>query len=412
MLARLTNSAMMLFTSLSVLFLAEVRGTTASLKRRSSTFQSTVFRGGATTKWGTQYSCFRVPSVVRPSGGNETIIIAFAEARIGSCDDQAPKDIVSSVSRDGGATWDPAQLVVTCAGCSNRSGLAGNSTFRNPYAVVLPGSLSVGDGAGDVVLLNYVDTTGPNWRNFQVRSSDLGVSWSDPEPVNLEPWEGVLPGSGTGIVLGLNAPQSPFKGRIVECGATGYEAGHAMHMPIWFSDDDGKSYTIAATPKGEAFPKLEECQLAELSDGTLIINARTTLSRGPGGCNCRAVAMSTDGGASWKNYTFVPQLTGPVCMAGLVAVVADPGTPSAATTLYFSLPGSTTERVNMTVKRSVDGGSNWEVVSQIWDGPSAYSCMLELSTQEQGVLYERGTKSPYEEMVFAVLQTPARDAIL
>ena len=59
--------------------------------------------------WNTTYSCFRVPSSVQ-SFKTGTLFV-FVEARIGNCEDQAPKDIVSRRSTDGGASWSPLELL-------------------------------------------------------------------------------------------------------------------------------------------------------------------------------------------------------------------------------------------------------------------------------------------------------------
>ena len=62
--------------------------------------QVDVFVGHTAGSWGTTYFCFRVPSAVRMPSGE---IVVFVESRIGSCGDQAPKDVTMKVSTDGGA---------------------------------------------------------------------------------------------------------------------------------------------------------------------------------------------------------------------------------------------------------------------------------------------------------------------
>ena len=103
----------------------------------SSTTQVDVFVAGDGN-----YSCFRVPSIVEVGSGGT--LLAFAEARQLSCDDQAPKDIVLRRSHDGGVTWGALQRVATGPGGSDLAEGAApapalsNFTARNPYAVVLP----------------------------------------------------------------------------------------------------------------------------------------------------------------------------------------------------------------------------------------------------------------------------------
>ena len=48
-------------------------------------------------------------------------------------------------------------------------------------------------------------------------------------------------------------------------------------------------------------------------------------------------------------------------------------------TLYFSNPATTTGRNHMTLKKSLDSGASWEVVSLIYAGPAAYSLVVPLT---------------------------------
>jgi hypothetical protein len=80
------------------------------------------------------------------------------------------------------------------------------------------------------------------------------------------------------------------------CGATGYVGGMAMNLPIYTSDDNGTTYTEAggAAP----FAALQECQIVELNDGRVMVNARNKhLNKS---CDCRAYSISEDGGTTWS----------------------------------------------------------------------------------------------------------------
>ena len=46
--------------------------------------------------------------------------------------------------------------------------------------------------------------------------------------------------------------------------------------------------------------------------------------------------------------------------------------------LFFSGPSSTTERHNMTIKRSADGGESFGDALVVYPGASAYSCLASL----------------------------------
>jgi len=325
------------------------------------TRQTDFMIANTTAPWGTTYACFRVPTAVTTADGT---IVVLAESRIGDCGDQAPKDITSRRSADGGLTWSDLQLVVgPTAHSPNASSSDPDFTARNPYATLLPNG---------TIILEWVNSTdAKNCKNMQQSSDDTGATWTEPVEKDFGKWEGVLFGPGTGIVLGTADPSSPHKGRVLACGATGYVGGMPMVLPIYYSDDNGDTYTEAG---GSApFSELQECQLVELNDGSVMVNARNSHLNKT--CNCRAVATSTDGGETWSDYSFVPDLVEPVCSAGLINVDGS---------LYFSNPASATARVNMTLKRSDDGGNSWQEVALVFGGMSEYSVLIDMTNTNNG----------------------------
>jgi hypothetical protein len=112
------------------------------------TQQVNVFVGGTKAPWGTTYNCFRVPSSVLLPNGD---VVVFVESRIGSCGDQAPKDVTMKRSSDAGKTWGPLTLVV---GPTHHVPGELDFSARNPYATI--------DKNGDLLL---------SWVNSTVRSS-------------------------------------------------------------------------------------------------------------------------------------------------------------------------------------------------------------------------------------------------
>ena len=58
------------------------------------------------------------------------------------------------------------------------------------------------------------------------------------------------------------------------------------------------------------------------------------------------------------------------------------------------------ERVNMTVRLSNDGGITWPAAKLLHEGPAAYSCLVVLPEDTFGCLYEAGSASAYEHIVF------------
>lgn len=140
-------------------------------------------------------------------------------------------------------------------------------------------------------------------------------------------------------------------------------------------------------------PDCNESTVAELSDGSLMLNMRSYAGK-----NLRAVSISRDGGLTWTEPVLDDELVEPVCQASLIAVRHRD-----QHLLFFSNPAST-KRERMTVKVSMDDGKNWSKARLIYAGPSAYSNLVYLANGEIGLLFERGKDHPYERITFARLK--------
>lgn len=308
------------------------------------------------------YPCIRIPSIVRVPGTGE--LVAFAECREWVGDGCGPLngsthsrrvDVCTKRSADNGRTWTPLVVVQTCG--------------IQPTATVIPPST--------VVLQMDVCTTG-NGSLLQRTSSDGGVTWSAPLyfGASLGPGiDGSFVGPGVGIRLSDSHPVAP--GRVL------FIAHHGAYGVdyVWYSDDDGATYTLSQTP----LPKMDEAQLVEAADGTVVANMRNDHLNAS--CDCRAVARSTDGGVTFGPIGFDPALISPVCMA---TIVRDPTSPA----IYFANPASLTERTNGTIRRSLDGALSWTSAVPITSLSYAYSCLVAGPEQPQmqtvGLLWETG----------------------
>eukprot|EP01047_Picozoa_sp_COSAG01_P070437 COSAG01_NODE_10673_length_2107_cov_28.150398_2_plen_562_part_00 len=351
--------------------------------------------------WGTLYACFRVPSAVQTPDGT---LVVFFESRIGSCNDQAPKDLTLKFSRDLGATWSPLVLAVgprkhkACAFDKTSYKSCRDFSARNPFATVTDD--------GDIVL-SFSNSTNcpPNQTvldvgcaiNYQLLLRNRS-GWKPSDPimkVDMGAYEGVLAGPGEGIVLGRHSANSPHKGRWIGCGAT-YIGSKSVVMPVWYSDDDGKSYSFA-TGGGLPFKGIGECQAVELSNGSVMVNARNEVGGCPNFLNCkphhRLFAISDDGGSTFSSPRFAEDLPEPICSAGLI---------NHRGTLFFSNPDSSSERTLMTLKASTNGES-WHVDTPIFGGKSAYSVVVPLDAAHVGVVYERGESGAYERVSLGIV---------
>ncbi|MFT6362868.1 MAG: sialidase-1 [Planctomycetota bacterium] len=158
------------------------------------------------------------------------------------------------------------------------------------------------------------------------------------------------------------------------------------------SDDNGATWSRVG-PMGSA---TNESIIAQLADGTLVCNMRSTQ-----GFNLRAIAKSTDDGETWSALEHHEGLVEPVCQAGLLTVPANL-TPDGREWLVFSNPASKS-RERLAVKVSFDGGTTWPVERVVHSGPAAYSCLTLLPDGGLGLLYERGDRGSYEGISFASL---------
>lgn len=329
-------------------------------------------------KSGTEgYKCFRIPAIVKSSKGTA---LAFAEGRRSGCSDTGRIDLVLKRSMDGGATWGPLQVVWS----------DGENTCGNPAPVVdtetgtvfLLSTWNLGeDHEPDIIAQKSRDTR----RVFVLNSSDEGETWSRPreitEQVKKENWTWYA----TGPVHGIQLRNERYRGRLViPCdhieAVTDRYSSHVI-----FSDDHGKSWELGGTVPQD---QVNECTVAELEDGRLILNMRN-YDRSQ---RTRRISFSRDGGKSWSDISPDTALIEPICQASMLMMKRE-GAPGI---LLFMNPSSSESRVNMTLRISIDQGGSWKHSLLLHPGPSAYSDMVQLNSREVLLLMETGNESPYE----------------
>ena len=321
---------------------------------------------------------YRIPVLVTANNGT---LLALCDARVDRPGD-APNniDLVMKRSLDGGRTWGPLKRLANPG-----KGAAADSCAvvdRHTGTVwVFFGYYPEGIGSRNAQRGLY----GPTVMIWSVKSDDHGETWSKPIDVTAmvkkPEWRAGSPGPGAGI--------QTRSGRLIipryYLTRLDYHGSHVM-----YSDDHGKTWKIGGEVQAEG--KTDETQVAELADGSLLLNMRGTTG------NFRKLARSIDGGISWSEVSKDAFLIEPRCQASMMrftdrlTYVRD--------RLLFSNPASR-QRENMTVQLSYDEGKSWAVAKQLHAGPSAYSCLTVLSDMTIGCLYERGQQSPYERITLA-----------
>ena len=211
-------------------------------------------------------------------------------------------------------------------------------------------------------------------------SRDDGSSWGAPLAIDSQLGKAGHAAAGPG--RGLELTQGAHRGRLLFIGHQGAYKSDS----VWYTDDGGKTYTPSAT----ILPKMDEAQLVENSNGTIIANMRHTSSPTTG----RAIATSTDGGATFSHITYDPTLVASVCQATIIRSAQNE-------MVYFANPAMHRGRSHGVVRRSKTGlpGSWDEAVLTVTDGAYGYSCLSDVPQEGKlGLLWEVDRK-----IVFSLL---------
>lgn len=325
-------------------------------------------------------SYYRIPSLIATPKGT---ILAFAEARHNNANDHGYIETVLRRSTDLGRTWSAIQVV----------GSDGKNAVQNPTVVI--------DKSTGVIWLmlirsdtaKYPDDATLARAQVQVRriwvtnSSDDGASWAKPRDIT----EAVCPAMYKECVCGPGVGIQLRSGRLVIPSYRSRIGRREYEDYIIYSDDHGRSWRRGGGPEGN----MDECQVVELHDGSLMLNMRS--NRGTGR---RGISISKDQGMSWSPIADDPALVDPVCQASIIRYrsPANPG----KTPLLFSNPASAKhdDRTRMTVRLSNDEGKTWPASRLLQAGRASYSCLAVLPDGTIGCLYEDGETRGSESLRF------------
>lgn len=339
---------------------------------------------------GNPYKSIRIPDIVK--AGN--ILVAFAEGRYENTD-QGRNDLISSVSKDGGKSWGPVEVVARADG----------ATFNNPCVIY--------DEESKQMVLFFQrypkgvkerDQNIPTgWqddrciRNF-VSISKNGKKWSTPKDVTKTTKNEGVTITCSGPNPGCRLTRGPHKGRLIVPLNEGPFGNWTV--AVAYSDDHGKTWHIGQ--KSAAGGGVNEVSVAETEEGGLIV-----VSRAWGG-NQRKVLYSEDGGETWGETKAHNQLPSPNCQNGLLRYsFADDEKLANRGRLLFSSP-STGQRTNGIIKMSYDDGKTWEVEKPVGDGSFAYSTLCTVKPGIVGLLFESSGKIRFTTFTISWL-TDGRD---
>lgn len=311
---------------------------------------------------------YRIPGLVRTKAGS---LVAVYDIRYGHAGDlPANIDVGVSRSTDGGQSWEPMRVAMDMGDDPKH----GHDGVGDPAILVDPtnGRIWI------VALWSHGNRawngSGPGMTPEETgqlvlsHSDDDGKTWS--KPVNItaqvkDPAQRLFfNGPGAGIAM--------KDGTLVF--AAQYRAADGKPWStLIYSKDHGQTWQPGTGVKSNT----TEAQVAELADGSIMINCRD--DRG----GARTVATTRDLGKTWQLHPTDRQaLREPVCMGSLL------GWKDA---LWFSNPDTTKGRHSMTVKRSTDQGMTWpDQDARLYDSRHGfgYSCLAPVDDSRLGVIYE------------------------
>ena len=342
---------------------------------------------------------YRIPGLVTTNKG--TLLGVYDVRHQTNIDLQEDIDVGLSRSTDSGQSWQPMKIIMDMG---EYNGLPqGQNGIGDPAILVDETSNTIWTSAvwvhglanarawGSVHAgMTPEDGTG---QLMLAKSTDDGLTWSIPinitSQVKSKDMTMLLQGPGRGTCMQDGTLVFPVQYKSVNNRERG-------EIAIIYSRDKGKSWhRTNAVLTDEA---VSEPQVAELSPGVLMINARTSAPY-------RFVAVTSDLGQSWQQHpSSGKELIEPGCMGSLLHVSADRNVLKKDLVLYSNPNTRATRptmsgRKNLTIKASLDGGVTWQVKNQInldeeqgW----GYSCLTLIDDETIGILYEGSTA----QMVF------------
>lgn len=307
---------------------------------------------------------------------NDTVL-AFNEVRLGDGSDISPHHLVLKRSTDQGRTWGENIFIERCDN---------GEAWANPTPIV-------DRQTGRIFLFYALNQSNDATQIFYRTSDDDGLTWSAPIEVTAafddDPLKRKfhLPGPGHGIQTSSGQFVMPVWHRFPlkdEEGQHQKAERRGYGVSLLVSRDGGKTWTNGAYLPEEH--GTNESRIAELLDGTLLLNARSGLGDPEKGESTRILAKAPADGATWTSIATDSAMRPFIkCDAGLLK--SQKWSQSLGRdVLIFSRPDNAKQRRNTSISVSTDGGQSWSHDIVISPG-SGYSDLAEFSDGSIGLLY-------------------------
>ena len=308
--------------------------------------------------------CYRIPALVTTPSGH---LLAACDERLESCADLRANEDINIVlrrSKDGGHTWGPIERIVD---------------FPSGQSASDP-SFIVDEENGTIWLFyNYMNLAAstPRYRFHALKSQDNGKTWSQAtditSQISKESWvdDFMFITSGRGI--------QDQAGGLLHC-MVHVELG----VQVFGSTDHGTTWK----PLGPVLSPGDESKIVQLVDGTYLVNSRVAKT------GHRYVHTSLDRGRTWSSRP-APELIDPACNASILQTSYQ-----GQEVLFFSNLDHVTQRQNLVVRHSLDGGKSWSSGVRIEKGSAAYSSLVQIDAERLGILFEAKN---YRDIIFKEL---------
>ncbi|MFT7679889.1 MAG: sialidase-1 [Planctomycetota bacterium] len=325
-----------------------------------------VFKGGDDG-----YKTYRIPAMVQAANGD---LLAFCEGRRVGSSDSGDIDILLKRSSDGGLTWSDSAVVWDDG--ANTCGNPCPVLDRRTGKILLLLTHNSGRDHEHAIIAGTSEGTRTVW---VCESEDDGKTWTAPREVTSTTKQANWTWYATGPGAGIQLERGEHAGRLViPCDHIEAETKH-YYSHVIISDDGGASWKLGgSTPEHQ----VNECEVAELEDGRLLLNMRNYDSSK----HQRQIAFSKDSGMTWTGQTHDAALIEPRCQASLRRLRwAQGDTPGV---VLFSNPAHEKSRARMTLRASFDDGKSWPLEQLLYEGSSAYSCLVALKGGDAGCFFE------------------------
>lgn len=322
------------------------------------------------------YHTYRIPALVVSSEGS---LLAFCEGRKNSSCDNGDINLLLKRSTDGGRTWSDTLVV-------QEEGGEAPITIGNPCPIAVPDDPRI-----------HLLFTRNNKRLFYTYSDDDGMTWRARREISsvLEGFDYPRVLIATGPVHGIRTK----KGRLMVPVWLSDREMQRRHQDdvnsriragVIVSDDNGQSWRAGGLVPAE-LNRLWESTVAELSDGSLLLNMRVVDT------GFRATSRSSDGGLTWASPVVDRQLPCPVCQASMLSLgngeVLFLNPASSSRTCYDAI-----KRRDLTLRLSLDDGRNWPYSKLIHAGPAGYSDLTMTEDGEILCIFENGEQNYWERI--------------